>query len=61
MGWGYGAGVLMDVGEDILADSGIVGFNFNPISPEIHSDLGCTIFSLMRDRFLQSLFMYPST
>jgi hypothetical protein len=60
MGWGYGVGVPMDVGEDIFAGSGIVGLNFDPISPETHSDLGCTI-SLMRERFLQRLFMYPST
>jgi hypothetical protein len=60
MGWGYGVGVPMDVEEDIFAGSGILGFNIDPISLEIHSDLGYTI-SLMSERFLQRLLMYPST
>ena len=39
--WCWGA---LDVGEDIFASgSGIVGLNFDPIIPETHSDLGCTI------------------
>ena len=39
--WCWG---VLDVGEDIFASgSGIVGLNFDPIIPETHSDLGCTI------------------
>src|SRR5277367_2624400 len=39
--WCWG---VLDVGEDIFASgSGIVDLNFDPIIPETHSDLGCTI------------------